>query len=448
MKFFISQGAEVTAVFWIPNRILAIAWDRTVTEFAEMGIETEYPLGKQWDTQHCEDILCAAISSHKVLVSASYNGDIVLWRLDTGQPYIKYNIEEPKTPIRMVYGGMKKVEIEQQQERSELYKMTHRLTFLPQYMKIQRRASEISENDQKHRRISVIMLPRLATEVRQMSIQSTLFLNSRPALPNYGTLLTSLENGKILVWSQDRLGGYLGQFNAIHMAGDSVSFMTTDETNTYLFTGTVRGYVKTWFLTNFFVPKSNHVPVSMPQLRLQFPFLIRTAFVGRAKRSARTQPMPMLVNSYKAHTKPITSMSYIDRRKVLLTASSDYSVRLWTLGGQYLGTLGSHIPLTRLIGTSYLNKNFRIPPDIKREASFTTLHVLTDGETHPVFKKPLDPVENKNETPEQKQRKRCVYGKTLKNSILGMNFKLPNPAPVQIPPIIDKSLPYVNIFLC
>lgn len=442
----ISAGAEITAVFWVPDRILAVGWDRTVTEFAEVGIETEYPLGKQWDVQHSEDILCAAISSQKVLVTASYNGDIVLWRSETGQPYKKYNVEEPKTSIRMVYGGMKKVEAAKREEQSELYKMTHRLTFLPQYMRIPRRASDVSETAQKPRQISVITLPKLATEVRKMSIQSVVFLESRPSSPEYGTLFTSLDNGKVLVWNHNRLGGYLGQFNAIHMAGDSISFMTTDETDTYLFTGTIRGYLKTWLLTNFCVPKESLVNLSMPQLRLQFPFLMKTAFLGRAKRSVRTQSLPMLLNSYKAHTKPITSINYIDRRKILLTASSDCSVRLWTLGGQYLGTLGSPVPLRRVVEMSYLNRNFRIPPDIKREASFTTLHVLTDGEAHPVFKKTLELVEDEDDTPEQKQRRRCIYGKNLKEPILGKNFKLPTPAPIQTIPSIDNSLSHVSVF--
>lgn len=441
----ITPAAEVTAVFWVPDRILAIGWDRTVTEFAEVGIETEYPQGKQWCVQHNEDILCAAFSSFKVLVTASYNGDIVFWHSETGQPYKKYNIEEPKTPVHIVYGGMQKVEIEQLKGQSELFKMTHRLTCLPQYEKMHQKTSEMSVSNQKHRSISVIPLPRLATEVRQMSIQFTLFLDSRPSHPNYGTLLTSLENGKILVWSHERHGGYLDQFNAIHMAGDSISFMATDESETFLFTGSVRGYIKTWLLTNYGVPKDSHVTVSMPQLRLQFPFLIKTAFLGRAKRSARTQPMPMLLNSYKAHTKAITSINYIERRKILLTASSDCSVRLWTLSGQYLGTLGSPVPITRLTSTTFLNKNHRIPLDIKREASFTTHHVLSNGKTHSVFKKQIRLANEKDDTPEQKQRKRCLYGIPLKEPIDRKNFKFPIKGPAYISPRIDKSLPYVII---
>lgn len=69
----------------------------------------------------------------------------------------------------------------------------------------------------------------------------------------YGNLLTALENGKILVWSHHPFGGFKEQFNAIHMAGDSVCAMSTDETNTYLFTGSVMGYVKIWLMTNYWL---------------------------------------------------------------------------------------------------------------------------------------------------------------------------------------------------
>lgn len=181
----ISPDAEVTAVFWVPDRILAVGWDRTVTEFAEIGIETEYPHGKKWDVQHSEDILCAAISPQKVLATASYNGDIVFWRSETGQPYKKFNVEEPEMSIRMAYGGMKKVE-EKKEEKSELYKMTHRLSYLPQYMRIQqKRTSEVFESGQKDRHISTILLPKLVREVREMSIQSVIFIKSRPSLPGW-----------------------------------------------------------------------------------------------------------------------------------------------------------------------------------------------------------------------------------------------------------------------
>lgn len=60
------------------------------------------------------------------------------------------------------------------------------------------------------------------------------------------------------------------------------------------------------------------VHVSMPALRLQFPFLWRDRVEGRAKRCARDQPLPLLLNSYRAHMRCITTLAYIDEQKLLL----------------------------------------------------------------------------------------------------------------------------------
>lgn len=67
----------------------------------------------------------------------------------------------------------------------------------------------------------------------------------------YGTLLVALENGIIQVFSHHQLGGFMESFNAVHMAGDRVVTMTTDSENKYLFVGTVLGYIKVWFVANF-----------------------------------------------------------------------------------------------------------------------------------------------------------------------------------------------------
>lgn len=188
-------------------------------------------------------------------------------------------------------------------------------------------------------------------------------------------------------------------------------------------------------------------------MRLEFPFMIRTVFLGRAKRSVRAQKLPILLSSYKAHRKPISCLVYINRNKILLTASTDKSVRLWSLGGQYLATLGS--PLL----WNYINPNIpldlfslkkddqRIPPDIKRDASFTTLHVLTNGQPHPIFKKKVDMTENNSqyEKLEQKEKHKCIYGKSLKDPILTTEYGFRETIYVPSELQLNASLPYVSI---
>lgn len=57
----------------------------------------------------------------------------------------------------------------------------------------------------------------------------------------------------------------------------------------------------------------------MPRLRAEFPFLWRDRIEGRAKRCVRDQPRPLLLNSYRAHLRCVTSLAYIDDQKLLLS---------------------------------------------------------------------------------------------------------------------------------
>ena len=74
------------------NRILCIGWNRHVTEFAdtETGIQQ-----KSWEICHTENVLCADVRDPQALATASYNGEMIFWRLETGQPYRKYQVSDP-----------------------------------------------------------------------------------------------------------------------------------------------------------------------------------------------------------------------------------------------------------------------------------------------------------------------------------------------------------------
>lgn len=61
-----------------------------------------------------------------------------------------------------------------------------------------------------------------------------------------------------------------------------------------------------------------------------------------------------------------------------LSGSADHTVRLWTLGGRYISTLGTFrewMPILPHIAASKYFQHFRYPMDIKRSASFTTMKV-------------------------------------------------------------------------
>ena len=184
-------------------------------------------------------------------------------------------------------------------------------------------------------------------------------------------------------------------------------------------------------------------------LRHTFPFLIKDLIDGRAKRSVRNQPKPWLLNSYQAHKQTITAIQFIETNGgLLVTGSGDKSVRLWSISGQYFGTFGSPVPWTILpsLEPPGENFNFRIPPDLKRELSFTTLKVLKGGRTNrSVHRKLADKKHDIEDKKERELKEKYVYGKPLKEPILGKYFKLPPRSKPQPPPVLDKSLECVSI---
>nr|CAD7445100.1 unnamed protein product [Timema bartmani] len=181
------------------------------------------------------------------------------------------------------------------------------------------------------------------------------------------------------VWSHHSGGGHLGEFFTIHTPGDYVVSMATDPDNEYLFTGHTAGYVKTWLMKSYMVPEEHQSKVVMPKYRLQFPFLWKDRVEGRAKRAVREQPLPILLSSYRAHLEAVTHIEYLAESRIVISSSSDHTVRLWTVGGRYVGTLGTFHPWMNLQNDMEPQGPFRIPPDIKRVASSTTLKVNKQG---------------------------------------------------------------------
>lgn len=86
---------------------------------------------------------------------------------------------------------------------------------------------------------------------RTETVHAMIFLTTRPSLPDVGNLFIAIENGRIQVFSDHIIGGYINSFNAIHMAGDCVISFATDTENRYLMTGTAMGYIKIWLVRNF-----------------------------------------------------------------------------------------------------------------------------------------------------------------------------------------------------
>lgn len=66
-------GCEIKCVIWVQSRIMAIGWNRRVTEFSDSdaAVGPGGAFSKDWDLRHKEDISSAAVRVPQVSITTS-----------------------------------------------------------------------------------------------------------------------------------------------------------------------------------------------------------------------------------------------------------------------------------------------------------------------------------------------------------------------------------------
>lgn len=239
----------------------------------------------------------------------------------------------------------------------------------------------------------------------ESAIESIVFLETRDR-ENSETaiMMTSGAEGWIRAWSIHYEGGLVGQFNAAHKIGESVHTMTTDVKNQYLITADSLGYIKIWDITEYctksklskseremrwkylcqtftylrFTNRNNGAPDSFTSTK-NMPGNINTRPPPATSQPKTTLVWPFLVNSFRAHAKMINKIEYVEEHDLLITASTDCSIRLWTINGLYIGTFGKPWKsIAQYIGREQ-TANIHLPIDLHRLGSASTLKVLNRG---------------------------------------------------------------------
>ncbi|XP_046569407.1 WD repeat-containing protein on Y chromosome-like [Haliotis rubra] len=237
----------------------------------------------------------------------------------------------------------------------------------------------------------------------EAAVEKIIFLNTREALEKKtAVMVTAGAEGWVRAWSLHHQGGLLGQFYASHVVGDSISTIATDAQNRYLFTADISGYVKVWDLIGYCTDTNmsqREEARHLDRLKEKFTFLrVESAYgqslfqITRQARIFNTRPPPLrskpeksvktprLLNSFRAHVCPVNSIDFIEDRELIITASVDCAIRLWTICGRYIGTFGERWKkLPRTIIPDNIKRN--IPKELRRAGSAKTLRVLNGGET-------------------------------------------------------------------
>ncbi|KAK0177738.1 hypothetical protein PV328_001756 [Microctonus aethiopoides] len=394
-KMSIENKCEITGIIWLENRILCVGWNQYVTEFADTrtGIYR-----KAWRKRHTDDILCAAVRHPHALATGSHNGEIVLWLLETGQPYKSYNVVNPAN---------------KDNRNSQLEKKNKDVDL-----------KEINDDLNNNQSTFIFM--------QSVAVRAILFLCSRRTGSKIGTLIVSLNSGMIQMWSHHHDGGFIKAFSAIHIDGDCCLCHK-------------EGYIKVWLMKNYGLPTNLYQEINFASLRIEFPFLWKDRILRRAKRAVKNQPLPLLVSSFKGHLKPINSIEFIPGANLII--SSDHSVRMWSLGGRYISTLGSFKDWKTILPDIPVNhyfEDYRIPPDVKKVASSTTMKVLMGG----IIARESQQIEEIDELkllPDDKDERNILYGDRVDESII-KDDNFASHTPFYDHPMLDNSMEYIPVY--
>ncbi|XP_039174847.1 EF-hand calcium-binding domain-containing protein 8 [Crotalus tigris] len=306
MEIPFEEKTETNCIFYMNHRIFITDWTKRVTWYRDSKDENNIIECKHWKSYHAEDILSMDGYANRLLVTCSSNGDIVLWYVNSGQAFCRFNASEsplalvPKREFAMSAepplqsGEVKKVKTHQSEGENKYWAYPRRqstskaaLPMRPTSAKtlaspsgpIKRPSSAVfgsqttkpqtawsSKNIMKGNNLlrSLGMLESALLRKESLSwqeeIQATqrsgekvLFLKTRERKTNVAILLTSCMDGFLYAWSVENKGGMLGKFRASHETGrDSVvTTMSTDDKELILLTGDSLGYIKIWDIMDY-----------------------------------------------------------------------------------------------------------------------------------------------------------------------------------------------------
>ncbi|XP_077192202.1 EF-hand calcium-binding domain-containing protein 8 isoform X2 [Paroedura picta] len=425
---------EISCIVYLNNKIFVSGWSRRVTWYLDTKEEEKVIECKHWKLYHSDDILSMDSYSNKLLVTASCNGDIVLWNVNSGQAFCRFNASQsplillPKREFLVSSdGSFMNVSPRKIQEEAEKKSSSHSRTKVlsrPASANYPQRSSFVSSSTHKvlqpqpawyaqgsHKNLlqeedavdlGVSSSPRgnvttwqEEVQTAQVAVEKVLFLNARERDPNTAILLTSAADGYIYAWALGSRGGMMGKFRGAHgISRDTiVSAMSTDGKDLVLFTGDSLGYIKIWDIQNYCraaqtretkmvtgdesPPRPENIFCSLiPEYCRIPPRLLPEGMTEMVCDGWVTSLIPPpCLSSWKGHLKNIVSVRYVERFRTILTSSQDGTIKLWLLSGRHIGTFGQAL---WKLGSPFLGPA-EVPEEIRRVGSLHTLKVLNEG---------------------------------------------------------------------
>ena len=397
-------GREVTGVLVAKQRIVCCGWNRGVTVFLDDREDTSV---REWMKRHREDILTVDFRGPSLVATGAYDGEIIVWNLETGHLYSRLSVDAVNSDRNMVpevedtHGLAAMTKYKEKQKNMELNFTKRELKVTPS--KLEERSKkqplvqgpdieptwlhESSSDEDKDTNATDATDGdvSLGSEERgyARAIHKLLFLQSRLSSAATATLLASCADGTVQAWSLHHEGGLLHTFRACNASGDYCLTLASDSHNRYLITGDTAGYVRIWLMENYCTDSQEQVNWAF--YKQKFPILGRHLSLMRRMLKLdflKASFRPHILNSFRAHLRTVMSVDYVEAHDLLVTSSADCSVRLWTLCGRFIGIFGQKKFWSLSLPVKLRELPVRIPRDVHRVASSTTLKVMHGGR-HP-----------------------------------------------------------------
>ncbi|XP_055341551.1 WD repeat-containing protein on Y chromosome-like [Paramacrobiotus metropolitanus] len=295
------------------------------------------------------------------LISVSFDGEIVVWDVFTGTPLRFLNTDgsitaftpsERNLHVSPYILGVPHIPRLQPESSS----ISDFLQFIHSPLKVRKINRRSVRDDIPVDFNTGEKTPSLAAASGE-AVSCMIHLSARSTHPKTATILTASLDGFIRGWS-DR--GLCAVFHGGKTAHHYIRCMTTDPENELLFTGDNAGYMTVYLLCDWANGDlsdhhHNFDPRPFPAIRQYKTFapilahlrnrLMQEVLPKLDSRHRAYFSMPIILNVYRAHLSAIQHITVIPQRQVVITSSRDCSVRLWTFGGLYIGTLGQSEPL-------------------------------------------------------------------------------------------------------
>eukprot|EP00729_Bicosta_minor_P006810 gene6810-3663_t len=290
---------EVVGIMAVSDRFYSAGWDGKLVSFinpatvdiSKAPVFVDQDVEWECEVAHHDDVLAMDNCGDSLLATGSYDGEIIVWNLKLARAMKKFDSRSyhKKFNVALLTGA----------------KQLSELAHLPKVAANAKTAVD-----------SVVWLKE---RVHQLTVQASQS-SAKIQASNIGTLAVSCDGGCICFWNALK-GDMLGGFYAVadQFGTEAVQGMTTNKSNTMLYTGDSLGYINIWNIEDYCMEgEDSQVPKNLRQFR--------------------------------AHVQAITVLNYVERANVLVSGSADQSVRVWSASdGGFVGTFGSqsnwHLPI-------------------------------------------------------------------------------------------------------